>query len=1440
MTRCSSALAAAYRIFACVAATLVLFAAFASDASASNGAAFVSQSVPAVMAPGQVYPVSVTMQNTGDTTWYAGSLYRLGAQNPQDNNTWGLGRVELPNAVAPGASVTFAFNVTAPAAQGTYNFQWRMVQDLVEWFGDYSTNVAVKDGLNDAAFVSQSVPSPMTPGQTYPVSVTMTNTGNVTWTSASLYRLGAQNPQDNSTWGLLRVELPNSVAPGASVTFNFTITAPSTVGYYNFQWRMVEDLVEWFGDYTPNVSVQDGVNSASFVSASVPAVMTPGQIYPVSVTMTNSGNTTWSASSLYRLGSQSPQDNTTWGLNRVELPNPVPPGGSVTFNFNVTAPTTAATYNFQWRMVEDLIEWFGDYSTSVAVKDGVNDAQFVTQNVPATFAPGQTRSVTVTMQNMGTTTWTAGALYRLGAQNPQDNTTWGLGRVELPGPVAPGANVTFLFNVTAPATVGNYNFQWRMVQDLVEWFGAYSTNVASAVAVPPAAAGNVIKYTYDPAGNIINISRLNPLGLAIASFNPTSGPAGTAVTILGSGFSATPASNTVMFNGAAAVVSVSDLGSIMTTVPASATTGPISVTVGGATATSAQSFIVPPPGTPTITSFTPTSAPAGTTIAVTGTNFNTTAGATTVALNGVSASATVTSTTALTFIVPTGASSGAIAATTSVGTGTSTTDFIVPPPGLATTDIATTLRIAAGGGNTSVVIGTAGKSGLVLFDATAGGFYSLQFKTLVTSPTTASVTYKIIGPDDTVLVTDTIVMSSVATIHLPQIPATGTYTLQLSPGSATLSTNIRLEANSALTLDGAAVATTQDYPGQSTRFTLTAAANQRIGIGALGVSFSPVAAFMTMTLRKPDGSTIGSQTCVGSQSGNAAGNCDYEFQASVAGTYTLTVDSPSIAFTTTSVQISSYAMGTLTADTPQPVTLSRVGQDAAYTFTAAAGDSLGIDLSSAAITPQIDALSVTVLNPDGTVYTQCGTTPPADIYCELGTISTAGTYTVLVDPAHGVYGTFNLTLERGPMLDTVSAPTAFATTGPSESARMRFTASAGQTLTVGIANLAYVGSGGATSLSVNGPNASQIVSGVCLPNAAQPNCRIVAKNLAAGIYSVVLQPPVAVSGNATLSSDVTGTLTAGSAQSTTVSRVGQRAVYTFFGNAGDSTSLEFFGITTTPASQSLTLGVYLSNGTFVNSVSASTSSPSILNFASLPATDTYTVIVDSNAGYTWTGTVELDPGTLVSIDGPTTTLATSVAGQPLRYRFAGTAGQRVEFGIVGLAYSTGFGGTSVSINDPNGNSVASPTCFTSGSANCEATIASLPSTGTYSIVLQPPNPISSGTMALSSSLTGTFVVDNPAQTVAITRPGQTARYTFSGTAAQNLRINWSSATVLGGNSVQVTVLNPDGSTLSSSSFADGNTGGFDVPSLPTTGTYTVVFDPSQGATMSASLSLVTR
>jgi hypothetical protein len=110
---------------------------------------------------------------------------------------------------------------------------------------------------NHATFISQSVPTQMSGGRSFPVSITMKNTGTTPWTRAGGFKLGAQSPQDTHRWGVARVELgaDESVAPGATRRFDFQVRPPTAAGAYPFQWRMLREYMEWFGDFTPVVSV---------------------------------------------------------------------------------------------------------------------------------------------------------------------------------------------------------------------------------------------------------------------------------------------------------------------------------------------------------------------------------------------------------------------------------------------------------------------------------------------------------------------------------------------------------------------------------------------------------------------------------------------------------------------------------------------------------------------------------------------------------------------------------------------------------------------------------------------------------------------------------------------------------------------------------------------------------------------------------------------------------------------------------------------------------------------------------------------------------------------------------------------------------------------------------------------------------------------------------
>ena len=109
--------------------------------------------------------------------------------------------------------------------------------------------------VNGATFVSQYVPTSMNIGETVSISVTLNNAGTSSWRVVDGYKLGSQNAQGNTTWGFNRLALTEDVAPGANHTFHFDVTVPSTAGTYEFQWRMLQENVQWFGDYTTNVSV---------------------------------------------------------------------------------------------------------------------------------------------------------------------------------------------------------------------------------------------------------------------------------------------------------------------------------------------------------------------------------------------------------------------------------------------------------------------------------------------------------------------------------------------------------------------------------------------------------------------------------------------------------------------------------------------------------------------------------------------------------------------------------------------------------------------------------------------------------------------------------------------------------------------------------------------------------------------------------------------------------------------------------------------------------------------------------------------------------------------------------------------------------------------------------------------------------------------------------
>lgn len=302
--------------------------------------------LPSKMVAGGAATVTVTVKNAGRTTWTPIGGYGLGSQSPNDNDTWGLRRAPLFGSVAPNETAAFEFPITAPEETGNYRFAWRMVRDPGGWFGSGAVDVPVT--VEDPSFGDAMIPD-----QTW---VQYEALAPVTFPAAS-------GGDGELTYGLapplpagLSFDLATRVLRGTPATplsaTEYTYTATDTNG----------DVATLSFSITVKAAVRDDAAVLSVLG--LPSKMVAGDVATVTLTVRNTGTTTWTPFGGYGLGSQ---DNDTWGLRRGPLYGSVAPNETVTFELPITAPGTAASYPFEWRMVRDPGEWFGSGTEELTV-----------------------------------------------------------------------------------------------------------------------------------------------------------------------------------------------------------------------------------------------------------------------------------------------------------------------------------------------------------------------------------------------------------------------------------------------------------------------------------------------------------------------------------------------------------------------------------------------------------------------------------------------------------------------------------------------------------------------------------------------------------------------------------------------------------------------------------------------------------------------------------------------------------------------------------------------------------------------------------------------------------------------------------------------------------------------------------------------------------------
>lgn len=243
-------------------------------------------------------------------------------------------------------------------------------------------------------FVSQNAYPNLAPGESYNFVLRLKNTGSTTW-DQSIVHLATDRGRDRvpffareggspSGWvSPNRIKMQeSSVAPGGIATFSFWMrNDTASPGMYREYFRPVADGAGWMDDLgiywdVTALSALGGYRY-QFVSQDSHSVsLARGQAHQFSLTVTNTGSTTWTKG-VVNLGTDRPADRipsftregdrgsvSGWvSGNRVTVQqSSVAPGENATFVFWLRNDSHAAgTSREYFRLVADGLGWMSDY-----------------------------------------------------------------------------------------------------------------------------------------------------------------------------------------------------------------------------------------------------------------------------------------------------------------------------------------------------------------------------------------------------------------------------------------------------------------------------------------------------------------------------------------------------------------------------------------------------------------------------------------------------------------------------------------------------------------------------------------------------------------------------------------------------------------------------------------------------------------------------------------------------------------------------------------------------------------------------------------------------------------------------------------------------------------------------------------------------------------------
>ena len=840
-----------------------------------------------------------------------------------------------------------------------------------------------------------------------------------------------------------------------------------------------------------------------------------------------------------------------------------------------------------------------------------------------------------------------------------------------------------------------------------------SATPTRVVAVVPTTA-TTGKVTVDVGtASAMSPGNFTVLPLQISSFSPVAGLPGTAVTILGTGFAPGPANSDIEFDGLPALTLLASATELRTVVPASATSGPITVTTPAGSTTSTLDFVIPPGG------FQPS------TVATTGR----------VAVNGGSQSYTISTANKIGVVLFDGVQGRNITVVqTNVTMGGGTYRVYTPSGTLLFTgnirnngadDIAaipetgTYAIVLLPGSNTgsntlrvvedTFVTGTVnaavpvtllpGQNGHYMFDAVGGKGYSIVL-TGVSLSGSGSVNVSVRDAGTVVKSCGNFTASSGNCDFV--VPTTGTYRVRLDPStviSASFNVIVSQDLESTLTLNAAAVHLESSIPGQNMRYTF--AGNAGTAVTLLYRNGAPTVQG-TLFILRPDGTVLENSTTFGGT------HSTYFVDAALdtTGTHTAIVyiDRGGTANMDVSIVADQFITGTL--DAVVPVSLLH-GQNGHYMFEGVAGRGYSFVTTGFSSNPSGQFLAATVRNSAGTVIKNCGNHGAGSGNCDIVT-PTTGTYRIRLDPPSTAAYTFNVVLSED-LYGTITPndpAVPFVSSIFGQNKRYSFTGAAGEAVTF----LYRDGVNAQGTLFLLNPDGS-VLANTSAFNGATERFLDAGLTVSGTHIAVVFTDRSTANMNVSLVKDLFTPASLNAPQAFSLLQ-GQNGHITFQGVAGQGYSLVLTNFSTNPSGSSLTASVRKPDATELKYCGGYTATGGNCDFVT-PTAGTYRIRLDpvNTNSASFNAVVSEDLAGTLTIGDPPVTYSCTVPGQNIRYSFAATAAQLIRF-----QYTNGTSpqGT-LFILRPDGTVLAQSNSF--NGATSKLLDATIPTTGTYTAIV---------------------------------------------------------------------------------------------------------------------------